>query len=99
MSRKKTITHLQCHRTCFRSGIKSQYIDCHKRYATLRVMHTQLLPYESDSSRLFSYFAHLPYAIFLDSCASNRNHQGRYDMMSALPSHVLSDEKNIFANL
>ena len=42
------------------------------------------LPYHLDSAPLFEKIHQLPGAVFLDSCAQ-RNKQGRYDILTALP--------------
>ncbi len=61
-------------------------------------MHTQLLPYQNNSAELFAHFVQLPYAVFFDSCLPEQN-QGRYDIMAAEPSEIITDEKNIFSKI
>lgn len=63
-------------------------------------MHTQILPYKSNPAELFDHFAHLPHAVFLDSCLPQQN-QGRYDVMSAIPRKIIEcdESKDIFEEI
>lgn len=61
-------------------------------------MQTITLPYPNDVADFFSHFAHLPYAILLDSC---RDHQlqGRYDIIVADPTHLFTNPETIFEEI
>lgn len=62
-------------------------------------MHTHILPYQENSADLFVHFAHLPYAIFLDSCLPQQN-QGRYSIIVAQPIKIIDDHsENIFLEI
>ena len=58
-------------------------------------MHTQILPYTLNTAERFSQFAHLPYAVFFDSCRSAQR-DGRYDIIAAAPRDVISFKETIF---
>lgn len=47
------------------------------------------LPYQADSLHYFKSLSHFPYAIYLDSCQPH-GQQGRYDIMAAQPSVVIT---------
>jgi len=49
------------------------------------------IPYPEDSAELFAHFAHLPYAIFLDSCHPHYE-ETRFDIMSAEPISTLTTD-------
>lgn len=51
-------------------------------------MDTQILPYHSDSSKLFSCLAQLDNCVWLDSGKPSSS-MGRYDILTALPSKIL----------
>lgn len=51
------------------------------------------IPYQQNSSDLFSKLQHLPWAVFLDSCQP-QSEQGRYDIMSAYPHITLTTQGN-----
>ncbi|MGK0440670.1 MAG: para-aminobenzoate synthetase component 1 [Pseudohongiellaceae bacterium] len=53
----------------------------------------EALSYTPDSSRLFSRIRSLGYAVFLDS-ANPYTKQGRYDVISAAPIEVISDDRD-----
>jgi len=53
-----------------------------------------ILPYQKNSADLFKHFAHLPYAMFLDSCDL-----GRYDIIVAKPIQALINGDDIFAEI
>lgn len=59
-------------------------------------MYCTHLPYQENSAHLFAYIAHLPYAIFLDSCQPYQT-QGRYDIMVANPENVIFPQRNLFS--
>ena len=65
-------------------------------------MHTQLLPYQINSAKVFDHFAHLPHAVFFDSCQSSSE---RYDIITAEPTLVITEttlvteQKTIFEKI
>lgn len=61
-------------------------------------MYTQALPYSKNSRDLFEHVVHLPYPVFLDSCKPYES-QGRFDIIAADPTHIISSEKNIFHSI
>ena len=52
------------------------------------------LPYPKDSADLFAHFAHLSYAIFLDSCHPHYKHS-RFDILTADPFATITTENGI----
>jgi len=63
-----------------------------------RTMHTQLLPYQKNTTELFDHFVHLPNAILLDSCKPSPS-QGRYDIITADPIHLMNESHTIFSDI
>ena len=61
-------------------------------------MHTQILPYKNNSADLFDHFAHLPHAVFLDSCLPQQD-QGRYDIISAMPIKIIDESGDVFEEI
>ncbi|OGT43397.1 MAG: aminodeoxychorismate synthase, component I [Gammaproteobacteria bacterium RIFCSPHIGHO2_12_FULL_40_19] len=61
-------------------------------------MYTQQLPYTENTAELFEHFVQLPYAIFFDSCFFLQK-QGRYDIITADPSIVISKSNDTFADV
>ena len=61
-------------------------------------MHTQILPYKNNSAELFDHFAHLPQAVFLDSCFPQQD-QGRYDIISAMPIKIIDESGDVFEQI
>jgi para-aminobenzoate synthetase component 1 len=55
------------------------------------------LPYQQDSTELFSRLRYLPGAIFLDS-AAGLSKQGRYDIISAEPCQLLEKQRAHFSD-
>lgn len=62
-------------------------------------MYTQQLPYQENTAELFAHFVHLPYAVFFDSCFSAQKTQGRYDIITADPSVIISNSNHIFLDV
>lgn len=52
------------------------------------------LPYQLDSADYFQNLAHLPYAIWLDSCRAFQP-RGRYDVMSAMPLALIQTQNKV----
>lgn len=57
----------------------------------MSTLYLQPLDYQEDSSLYFDYFRHMPLASYLDSCAmGHQGAQGRYDIITAEPSHTVT---------